>query len=94
MSRASGLHGLVAGRVQGVGFRAFLAGHARALALRGWVRNTVDGRVEFMICGHDAAMAVFERECRAGPRWSRVDEVVITDAVLDKAPLGFEILRD
>ena len=36
----------VAGRVQGVGFRAFLIREANALGLDGWARNRADGSVE------------------------------------------------
>ena len=34
---------MVRGRVQGVGFRQFVAEEAQAHGLRGWVRNRRDG---------------------------------------------------
>ena len=37
-------HFLVKGRVQGVGFRWFVQREAAEIGLRGWVRNTDDGR--------------------------------------------------
>ena len=37
------LHLAIAGRVQGVGYRAWLSHEARARALSGWVRNRRDG---------------------------------------------------
>lgn len=39
----------VRGRVQGVGFRAFIERRARQEALNGWVRNLRDGGVEALL---------------------------------------------
>jgi acylphosphatase len=39
------------GMVQGVGFRAAAAAVARGYAVRGWVRNLPDGRVELLVDG-------------------------------------------
>lgn len=41
----------VAGRVQGVGFRAFLVREAKGLCLDGWARNRADGSVEALVAG-------------------------------------------
>jgi acylphosphatase len=51
---------LVTGRVQGVGFRAYVLSEARRLALTGWVRNGNDGRtVELVAEGpHDAIQRI------------------------------------
>ena len=38
---------VIEGRVQGVGYRAFLVREADALGLTGWARNRRDGAVEF-----------------------------------------------
>ena len=44
--QAARLHAVVEGRVQGVGFRAFVIDHAYTYNLTGWVRNTASGQVE------------------------------------------------
>jgi acylphosphatase len=67
---------LVAGMVQGVGFRWFVARHARGLGLAGFARNLPDGRVEVVATGGDAAaMARMEELLRAGPAHARVETV-------------------
>ena len=55
----------VAGRVQGVGFRYFVARSARGLGLSGYVRNLPDGTVEVAAVGNRAA---------PGRRWQRCSE--------------------
>jgi acylphosphatase len=42
----------VEGRVQGVGFRAFVHHQATTAGLSGWVRNLSDGAVEIQLEGH------------------------------------------
>ncbi|MBK7564415.1 MAG: acylphosphatase [Propionivibrio sp.] len=44
-------HLSIHGRVQGVGFRWALSAEAKALGLRGWVRNRNDGSVEALVLG-------------------------------------------
>jgi acylphosphatase len=65
----------VTGRVQGVFFRASTAERARALALRGWVRNCADGSVEVAAAGPDDALAELVRWLWSGPPAARVASV-------------------
>ena len=44
-------HVVVRGRVQGVGYRAFVADEAERRGIAGWVRNRHDGTVEALFCG-------------------------------------------
>jgi acylphosphatase len=67
---------LVAGAVQGVGFRWFVARHARNLDLTGYARNLADGRVEVVARGGDAArLERLEALLRAGPASAIVEQV-------------------
>lgn len=68
-------HLLIRGLVQGVGFRHALAREAQRLALRGWVRNRADGRVEAVACGDAAALDALQRWASRGPSAARVDAV-------------------
>jgi acylphosphatase len=68
---------LVAGRVQGVGFRAFAYDRALQLGIAGWVRNLSDGSVEVMAEGDAEAMETFEIAIRRGPGRARVDAVEV-----------------
>ena len=52
-------HLLVAGRVQGVGFRWATLEIANELGLVGWVKNRADGQVEIVVQGQHAAGRTF-----------------------------------
>jgi acylphosphatase len=66
---------LVAGEVQGVGFRWYVARHARGLGLTGYAQNLDDGRVEVVAAGDEAALARLEALLRTGPAHARVESV-------------------
>jgi acylphosphatase len=66
-------HIVVRGRVQGVGFRAFVEDRAVVLGVEGWVRNRRDGAVEAVFAGPIAAVEAAIESCRTGPRHARVD---------------------
>jgi acylphosphatase len=66
---------LVSGMVQGVGFRWFVARHARSLGLSGYARNLPDGRVEVVVRGPEAALPDLEQQLRTGPAYARVEKV-------------------
>ena len=66
---------LVHGRVQGVGFRAWVHHQAELHGLRGWVRNRRDGAVEAVFSGPDDLVEVMLKACRQGPRGSMVERV-------------------
>ena len=65
----------IRGRVQGVGYRAWVEHHAVAHDLEGWVRNRRDGSVEALFAGPAEVVADMVAQCRRGPSSSRVDAV-------------------
>ena len=70
----------ITGRVQGVGYRAWTMQQARALGLRGWVRNRADGSVEALVSGDDDAVECMIESSRQGPLGARVTDVSVSDA--------------
>jgi acylphosphatase len=70
---------IVAGRVQGVFYRASAAEQARRLGLTGWVRNLSDGTVEVVAAGQREALAELTGWLWCGPRLARVTHVTVED---------------
>jgi acylphosphatase len=66
---------MIRGRVQGVGYRAWVEWEATARGLEGWVRNRRDGSVEALFAGAAEAVAAMIEQCRRGPPAARVDAV-------------------
>jgi acylphosphatase len=66
---------LVSGMVQGVGFRWFVARHARTLGLSGYARNLPDGRVEVVVSGPETVLPDLEQLLRSGPAYAQVEKV-------------------
>lgn len=58
---------LVAGRVQGVFYRASARNEAQRLGLTGYARNLMDGRVEVVACGGKEAVELLQEWLRQGP---------------------------
>ena len=83
---------LVAGRVQGVYYRAATAQEAARLRLDGWVKNLPDGRVEVVAAGEPAAIAALTRWLWNGPPAARVDAVHIEEWT-SNVPHGFAVAR-
>jgi acylphosphatase len=68
-------HVVIRGRVQGVGYRAWVEDEATARHLEGWVRNRRDGSVEAVFSGPEDVVSAMIMACRRGPSSSRVDAV-------------------
>jgi acylphosphatase len=80
---------LVSGAVQGVGYRWYVARHARALGLAGFARNLPDGRVEVVAAGDDpAGLDRLEALLRSGPAHAAVDRVEREDGISAALPQG------
>lgn len=93
------IHVEISGRVQGVGYRAWLAQAAGTLGIAGWVRNRRDGGVEAVLSGGgktvESALALMER----GPPGARVMDIAVrpadeSDLALLPENAEFSILPD
>jgi acylphosphatase len=74
---------MIGGRVQGVGFRAWIEDEATARGLEGWARNRADGAVEAVFAGPPATVEAMIVACRRGPPLARVDAVEVHEAHLN-----------
>jgi len=68
-------HVSIRGRVQGVGYRAWVEDQAAARDLEGWVRNRRDGSVEAVFSGPEDVVSDMIVACRRGPSSAKVDAV-------------------
>ncbi len=83
----------VFGMVQGVGFRWFVARHARSLGLTGFVRNLPNGSVEVLVDGPEEALPALERLLRTGPGSAQVDRLErSTEPAANPAGKSFDVL--
>lgn len=80
-------HVVVHGRVQGVGFRAFVEQEALKRGIEGWVRNRRDGSVEAVFMGEADDVANMVEESRRGPFGARVDVLHERDGGADDVGL-------
>ncbi len=68
------IHIWVSGRVQNVGFRAFVADQALRIGVNGWVRNVGWDTVEAVAEGSRPLVEKFVEAVKRGPSVARVDE--------------------
>ena len=88
---------MIRGRVQGVGYRAWVEDQAVTYGLEGWVRNRADGSVEAVFAGPPDVVAQVVALCRRGPSSARVEAVLNEPAEPDvlnlrRAGEGFSVL--
>ena len=69
------LHANVYGRVQGVGFRAFVVETGVILGATGWARNKWDGSVEVVAEGDRQTLDRLLAALHRGPRMAKVTRV-------------------
>ena len=77
---------LVAGRVQGVFYRASTRARAESLGVTGYARNLPDGRVEVLACGTAAAVQSLCDWLWEGPPAAQVSAVEIAAVAPDSLP--------
>ena len=79
----------IQGRVQGVGYRAWVEHQARVHHLEGWVRNRRDGSVEALFAGRADVVSNMVALCRRGPTAARVEAVQDESANSDALNLRY-----
>ena len=84
-------HVFISGEVQGVFFRYHTQEVAQRLGVRGWVRNTSDGRVEALFEGDKKALKEMLNFCHRGPPGAEVTDVEVKWEPYRGEFQGFEI---
>ena len=69
---------VVEGRVQGVGYRAWVERRASFLGLAGYVMNLADGRVKVYAEGERSVIEDLIGQLREGPRLAKVEGAHVT----------------
>jgi len=80
------------GRVQGVGYRHFVAGCAQVTGVHGYVRNMPDGTVEMVAESSPAALADFVRMVHArSETLMKVEEISVRKSPATEEFHGFRV---
>ncbi len=93
MEEIIGVHVVVKGKVQGVGFRAFTESQATQKGLHGWVCNQPDGTVELEAEGPKPELEAFLSVLQEGPRLSHVTQIMVDWKGANRHTHGFTIRR-
>lgn len=85
------LTALIRGRVQGVGFRAFVRRRALDLHISGYAENLPDGRVEVVAEGDRSEVEHLLVLLREGPPHAEVVDIDVTWGEGGAMPRGFYV---
>lgn len=85
-------HLLISGKVQGVFFRETSRRLAEKLDIKGWIKNTLDGKVEALVTGDTRDLNDFVNFCKTGPESAIVDEIKVSKHEIINFK-KFEIIR-
>jgi acylphosphatase len=85
------IHLRILGQVQGVGFRYGTEHAAKALGIKGWVRNLPGSEVETVAEGEDDAINEFIKYCNQGPHGAVVHNIKIEEEKYQNEFKDFEI---
>jgi acylphosphatase len=91
MPKDSRIRIVVAGHVQGVGFRYATVDAATRIGVRGWVRNTRDGKVEIVAEGSRDQTGQLVDWCHRGPALARVTSVDWSEVTAEEDLASFEV---
>jgi acylphosphatase len=86
------IHLLISGKVQGVCYRIEAKQKAIELGLKGWVKNTTDGKVEIMAEGKEDKLREMIDWCRNGSSMAVVDKIETERVEAEKKFDKFEII--
>jgi len=73
---------IIAGRVQGVGFRYSAVHKAQQIGIKGFVRNMYDGSVFIEAEAEETRVDYFLLWCHKGPSFARVEKVKTTEGTV------------
>lgn len=82
---------LISGRVQGIGYRAFVEKRAENHGIKGYVKNLSDGKVEVVAKGDDKDLDQFIEKLRKGPAFALVRDIEIDEISLTENFKDFRI---
>ena len=83
---------IVAGRVQGVGFRWFVQKTATELNILGTVKNIYNGNVEIFAQSDINSLQKFKSQVKQGPALSRVDSLKEIKEEVDNQLNEFKVI--
>lgn len=83
---------IISGRVQGVGFRWFVLNAAQQLAIKGTVRNNIDGTVEVIAQSDIDNIYQLKKIIEKGSAMSRVDNILQTDHSVNNQIKEFKVV--
>jgi len=87
------VHVWISGIVQGVFFRHNIALRAEKIGIKGFARNTEDGKVEVVAEGEDAAIKKLLQFCSKGPNYARVDNIEVKEETYTGEFKDFKVLH-
>ena len=82
------LHLIISGKVQEVFYRTSAKDKADEFELKGWVKNSDNGKVEILVQGDESKIKKFITWCKKGPKNADVMDVEIIEEQ------GFEDFRN
>lgn len=92
MKEPARLHVTFSGRVQGVGFRAFVSRAAVRLGLTGWVENLPNGSVAAELQGERADIdALLAQAAAPDNMWINVEHISVEKLPLNESERFFSI---
>ncbi len=86
------VHIIISGKVQGVFFRATAKEVAEKYNIKGWVKNTNEGKVETLVTGEEQDINKFIEWCNKGPEKAHVEDVSVKEAELKRFD-SFKVIR-